>query len=256
MVPIVKLENISIRYQDLNGELIAIDDVSFDVFRTEFVSIVGPSGCGKTTILSAIDGLLSVSGGSISIEGIDDSAGFSGIGYMLQKDYLFEWRTIYDNVMLGLEIHNKKSDKNIAFVENMLREYGLMGFAKKYPSQLSGGMRQRAALIRTLALRPAILLLDEPFSALDYQTRLAVSDDIYTIIKEQKKTAIMVTHDIAESVSLSDRVIILSARPATVKKILKITFSADNLSPLQKRDAPEFKSYFNTIWKELDVHVQ
>ncbi|PWM36231.1 MAG: spermidine/putrescine ABC transporter ATP-binding protein, partial [Clostridiales bacterium] len=127
---------------------------------------------------------------------------------------------------------------------------------KKYPSQLSGGMRQRAALIRTLALRPAILLLDEPFSALDYQTRLAVSDDIYKIIKEQKKTAIMVTHDIAESVSLSDRVIILSARPATVKKILKITFAADNLSPLQKRDAPEFKSYFNTIWKELDVHVQ
>ena len=177
------------------------------------------------------------------------------LGYVFQKDQLFSWRTVYQNVLLGLEIQHLKTPDNIAYVDKLLKEYGLYDFKDKFPDQLSGGMRQRAALIRTLACRPEILLLDEPFSSLDYQTRLAVSDDIYRIIKNEKKTALMVTHDISESISVSDRVVILSARPARVKEILDITFENAELTPLACRKYPEFQTYFNHIWKELDIHV-
>lgn len=177
------------------------------------------------------------------------------IGYMLQKDYLLQWRSIRSNALLGLEIQKKLTPENIAYVDTLLTQYGLGDFKNSLPNQLSGGMRQRAALIRTLAVRPDILLLDEPFSALDYQTRLSVSDEIGTIIREEGKTAILVTHDISEAISLSDRVVVLSKRPASLKKIFPIQFSTKNHTPMQAREAPEFKDYFNAIWKELDVHV-
>ena len=180
----------------------------------------------------------------------------TNIGYMLQKDHLFEWRTIYSNVLLGLEIQKKKSEENIERAEHLLTDYGLDKFKDSRPSQLSGGMRQRAALIRTLALDPELLLLDEPFSALDYQTRLSVGDDIGKIIRKEEKTAILVTHDISEAVSMADRVIVFSRRPATVQKIISIVFDLEDRTPMASRSAPEFKNYFNEIWKELNRHEE
>ena len=247
MNPIVNMQDISLRYHSINGETIAVSHLNLIVENGEFISIVGPSGCGKSTILSLLAGLLQPSGGTLSINGT--------IGYMLQKDHLLQWRSIRQNVLLGLEIQNKLTPENIEYVESLLEQYGLGEFKDHYPWQLSGGMRQRAALIRTLAVKPDILLLDEPFSALDYQTRLSVSDEIGSIIRNTGKTAILVTHDISEAISLADRVIVLTKRPASVKKIFPIRLSLENPSPLQAREAPEFKDYFNAIWKELDVHV-
>lgn len=246
MQPIFELKNISLNYQSPNSETKAIENISFSVSKGEFISIVGPSGCGKSTLLSIISGLLPPSSGEIIKP---DSV---HTGYMLQKDHLFKWRTIWDNVLIGLEIKNLLTEENSAYVDSLLVRYGLKEFKNRHPSELSGGMRQRAALIRTLATRPDVLLLDEPFSALDYQTRLFVSDEIGTIIKNEGKTAILVTHDISEAVSLSDRVIVLSKRPAYVKAEHKIELSIENRTPMRSREAPEFKDYFNTIWKELD----
>lgn len=249
MLPMVELKNISLSYHSLTGETQAVSDLSFSVAPGEFVCIVGPSGCGKSSILSMLAGLMKPSNGSFSIHSK------TNIGYMLQKDYLLEWRTIRSNACLGLEIQNKLTPENLANVDRMLELYGLGDFKNHLPSQLSGGMRQRAALIRTLAVKPEILLLDEPFSALDYQTRLYVSDEIGTIIRKEKKTAILVSHDISEAISLADRVIVLTRRPAMVKAIHKINLSVDDKTPMKAREAPEFKDYFNKIWKELDVHV-
>jgi len=242
-------------YQSPNGEVPAITNINLGIIKGEFICIVGPSGCGKSTLLSIIAGLLRPSTGKILINQREISGTSDNVGYMLQKDYLFEWRTILQNVLLGLEIKKIKTDENIDYVNNLLKTYGLYDFRNKYPSQLSGGMRQRAALIRTLALKPEILLLDEAFSALDYQTRLAVADDIYSIIKKENKTAILVTHDIAESISMADRVVVLSSRPATIKNIHEIQLTCPVRTPFCSREAPEFRHYFNTIWKELDVHV-
>ena len=247
MNPIVNMQDISLRYHSINGETIAVSQLNLIVENGEFISIVGPSGCGKSTILSLLAGLLQPSDGNLIINGT--------IGYMLQKDHLLHWRSIRQNVLLGLEIQNKLTPENIEYAESLLEQYGLGEFKDHYPWQLSGGMRQRAALIRTLAVKPDILLLDEPFSALDYQTRLSVSDEIGSIIRNTGKTAILVTHDISEAISLADRVIVLTKRPASVKKIFPIHLSLENPSPLQAREAPEFKDYFNAIWKELDVHV-
>ena len=247
MNPIVSMHNISLRYHSLNGETIAVSHLNLTVDNGEFISNVGPSPCGKSTILSLLAGLLQPSDGNLIINGT--------IGYMLQKDHLLQWRSIRQNVLLGLEIQNKLTPENIEYAESLLEQYGLGEFKDHYPWQLSGGMRQRAALIRTLAVKPDILLLDEPFSALDYQTRLSVSDEIGSIIRNTGKTAILVTHDISEAISLADRVIVLTKRPASVKKIFPIRLSLENPSPLQAREAPEFKDYFNAIWKELDVHV-
>lgn len=247
MHPIVSLEDVSLRYHSIGGETLAVSHISFHVLPGEFISIVGPSGCGKSSLLSMLAGLLQPSAGKIEVGGT--------IGYMLQKDYLLEWRTIRSNALLGLEIQKKLTPENIAYVDSLLEQYGLGDFREHYPYQLSGGMRQRAALIRTLAIRPDILLLDEPFSALDYQTRLSVSDEIGSIIRKEKKTAILVSHDIGEAISLSDRVVVLSARPAQIKQIYPILFSIRHDTPMQAREAPEFRQYFNTIWKELDVHV-
>ena len=216
------------------------------------MAVVGPSGCGKSTLLSLICGLLTPEKGRIRVRGKDLKESTTNIGYMLQHDQLFEWRTIYNNVILGLEVQHMLTTKSRQKAHELLDTYGLSRFENARPSQLSGGMRQRAALVRTLVLEPDILLLDEPFSALDYQTRLRVSDDIGQIIRREKKTAILVTHDLSEAVSLADRVIILSPRPATIRQTLPLIFDLENDTPLNRRAAPEFKTYFNLIWKELN----
>lgn len=253
MKEILEIKNISKTYQHKNGELLAIKDVNFKVKEGEFISIIGPSGCGKSTILSIIAGLEKKTEGEIYIEGevIDEIS--SKIGYMLQRDCLLEWRSIYDNVMFGLEIKKIKNKENIKYAEELLKKYGLYEFKDKFPNQLSGGMRQRVALIRTLAVRPKILLLDEAFSALDYQTRIKVTVDIYRILKKEKITTIMVTHDITEAISMADRVIVLTKRPGTIKIIHNIDFEIEDRTPLNCREMPTFSKYFNTLWKELGV---
>lgn len=255
MEPLLEVRNVCLSYHSMTGETPALSHISFHLLPGEFLAIVGPSGCGKSTLLNLIAGLLEPEEGSITIKGQPVSSQSCRIGYMLQKDHLLEWRTIYKNILLGLEIRRERSRERLNDIEEMLRTYGLDKFRNAYPSQLSGGMRQRAALIRTLALKPELLILDEPFSALDYQTRLSVSDDIGRILRAEKKPAILVTHDIAEAISMADRIVVLSARPATVKKIIPIDFSMKNRTPLECRNAPEFKDYFNLIWKELNVHA-
>ncbi|RKD30499.1 ABC transporter ATP-binding protein [Thermohalobacter berrensis] len=197
---VMEIKNVSMIYHTLDGETEALKDISLDIYEGEIVVLVGPSGCGKSTLLSIVAGLLKPSSGKVLINGKEVKGTNKDVGYMFQRDHLFEWRTILQNALIGLEIQNKVNDETIAFVENLLETYGLGEFKNHYPRQLSGGMRQRAALIRTLALQPEILLLDEPFSALDYQTRLRIADEIGTILKKEKKTALMVTHDIAEAI--------------------------------------------------------
>ncbi len=252
---IVSLRNVSKKYHILEGETEAVKDLTLEVHRGEFITIVGPSGCGKTTLLSLISGLFIPSAGEILLGGetVNDTAGH--VGYMLQEDHLFKWRTILRNVMIGLEIKGTLNAQSKEKAKSLLHKYGLGDFKDHYPHQLSGGMRQRVALIRTLAIDPDILLLDEPFAALDYQTRLKVADDIWKIIKKESKTAIMVTHDIAEAISMSDRVVVLTKRPARVKSIHSLDFTCEERTPIKCREAPEFRVYFNRIWKELDVHV-
>lgn len=245
MAEVVTLKNISKFYHTASGETEALRDINFSVFENEFVSIVGPSGCGKSTILSIIAGLEKHSGGTVAVPKE------KRFGYMLQQDHLFPWLSIRKNVLLGLEIRKEKTKEAEARVDALLEKYGLEHFKNSFPSELSGGMRQRAALIRTLAVDPHLLLLDEPFSALDYQTRLNVADDIHRIIKNEGKTAILITHDIAEAISMSDRVIVLTGRPATVKNIYPISLSSSD-SPLARRKAPEFSSYFQLLWEELN----
>jgi len=256
MKQVLRLENISRTYQAKNGEIEALKDINFSVEEGEFVSIIGPSGCGKSTLLSIIAGLEEKSEGKIYIDGIETQDISSKIGYMLQKDSLLEWRTIYNNVIFGLEITHRKTKENEEYVRELLKKYNLYEFKDKYPTQLSGGMRQRVALIRTLAIRPEILLLDEAFSALDYQTRIMVTKDIYNILKNEKITAIMVTHDISEAISMSDRVIVLTKRPATVKTIEEINFEMENRNPMNVRKNPKFSKYFDSLWKELDVDAK
>lgn len=229
-----------------NGELIkVIDDISFKVEDGEIIAITGPSGCGKTTMFNIISGLLSPSSGDIITNG--------EIGYMFQRDHLFEYRNVYKNVILGLEIKKKLNEETMAEVNRMIETYGLKDFKNAHPSELSGGMRQRVALIRTLAVNPKLLLLDEPFAALDYQTKLIVSDDIYRIIKKENKTTLMVTHDISEAISMADKVIVLSKRPTKIKSIydIKLTINGDK-TPYEARKAVEFKDYFDRIWRDLN----
>lgn len=249
---LLQLQDIGMAYHTLNGEIPALSHISFSINEGEFVSLVGPSGSGKSTILNLIAGLLKPEQGAITMQGIPLEKSPVTIGYMLQKDHLFEWRTIYENVILGLEIQKKLTKDRLDRVEQLLKDYGLEDFKQARPSQLSGGMRQRAALIRTLALEPSLLLLDEPFSALDYQTRLNVSDDIGKIIKKEGKTALLVTHDISEAISMSDRVIVLTKAPASIKCELPILLDIPEKTPMNARSAPDFKNYFNRIWKELN----
>ena len=248
MEPILKIDHLKKIYHNRQGETLAVEDFSYEMEEGEFVSIVGPSGCGKSTILSILCGLEVKSDGKINIR---DNV---KLGYMLQQDGLFPWRTILDNCLLGLELQHQLTEENKEYVLHLLETYGLKDFINRYPSSLSGGMRQRVALIRTLATKPDILLLDEPFSALDYQTRLAVSDDVFRIIKGEKKSAIMVTHDLSEAISMSDKVIVLSKRPATIKNIYSIIMTNQS-TPIENRKCKEFASYYDKIWKDLDFHV-
>lgn len=251
MDDILKFDNVCLKYQTESGETLAIKDLSFSVKYGEFVSIVGPSGCGKTTILSLIAGLIKASNGKILYKGSELNKIFENIGYMLQRDELFPWRTIEKNVFLPLEIKKINTPENKKRTIELVEKYGLKEFLKSYPSQLSGGMRQRVALIRTLSFSPDLLLLDEPFSALDAQTRLKVCNDVHKIITLENKTAILVTHDIAEAISVSDRIIVLTKRPATVYKEHFLSFDK-NLSPLKRREEKEFSMLFDKLWRELN----
>ncbi len=249
MEKILELKNVYLSYHTKTSEILAVKDLSFSVNKGEFVSIIGPSGCGKTTILSMIAGLISPSSGEILING--EKATSEDIGYMLQKDQLFPWRNIEKNLFLPLEIKKKLNKENKEYVYSLLEKYGLDKFKKSYPDQLSGGMRQRAALIRTLAFKPNVLLLDEPFSALDSQTRLSVSNDVFGILKAEKKTAILVTHDISEAIAMSDVIIVLTNRPAKIKNLIKPDLSGN--SPIEKRKCDNFGKLFDKIYKELHV---
>ena len=247
----IHLRGASFVYQAPDGEVEALRRVDMD--PGEFCSVVGPSGCGKSTLLSVISGLEKLTSGTVEVDGAPVCGPSEKIGFMPQRDQLFPWRTIRDNVTLGLSITGKRTPEALAYADTLLRRYGLWDFAQKRPSQLSGGMRQRCALIRTMATNPKILLLDEPFSALDFQTRLTVSSDIGRIIRQEGKTALLVTHDISEAISLSDRVFVLSARPAVVKSVHTLA-ELQGLSPLERRDTAAFHTYFQAIWKELDFH--
>ena len=248
-MPILSIKNLKKIYHDIDGEVCAIGDINLDIYDKELVSIVGPSGCGKTSLLSILSNLENKSNGTISFDKENIK-----LGYMLQKDALFPWKTILDNCLIGLKLNHTLNDDTKNHVIELLNTYGLGEFIHKYPDSLSGGMKQRVALIRTLATDPDILLLDEPFSALDYVTRLALSDDLYKIIKNEGKTAILVTHDLAEAISLSDRVVVLTKRPATVKKIYDINLT-DKSTRIHNRKCKEFSTYYDEIWRDLDVHL-
>lgn len=246
MQKLLEINNISKTFNTLNGEINAIKSISFDVNNEQFIAIVGSSGCGKSTLLNIISGLLEKTNGTIKFYKENPV-----IGYMLQEDALLPYLNILDNATLGLSLKKIKTKENIEYTKKLLETYGLKDFIYKYPKELSGGMKQRVALIRTLAIKPDILLLDEPFSALDYQSRLSVSEDVYNIIKKEKKTVIMITHDIAEAISLSDKIIVLSKSPSIVKKIYDIKME-NKSTPINNRTCKEFSDYYDKIWRNLD----
>lgn len=250
MKNLVEIKNLNLIYQSIDSETLALENINLNIAEQEFISIVGPSGCGKTTILSLIAGLIKPTTGNITIDGKTPNPKDNLCGYMFQRDNLLPWRTIEKNIYFGLEIKKQNSKERKDYAKMLCEKYGLNGFFKKHPSELSGGMRQRVALIRTLALKPEILLLDEPFSALDYQTRLEVCDNVHDIIKKEKITAILVTHDIYEAITMSDRIVVLSARPGKIKAIHKTNFNKE-LSPFEKRKSDEAKVLFDTIWQEI-----
>ena len=243
MKEVLRFENVSMRYHTKQGETIAVQDLNFSVREGEFTAIIGPSGCGKTTLLSLAAGLLTPSSGRI----ISNDVSF---GYMLQRDELFPWRTIEKNLYLPLEIKGTNTPENRETALALAEKYGLKQFLKSYPSELSGGMRQRVALIRTLALNPDVLLLDEPFSALDYQTRLNVCNDVYKIIRQEHKTALLITHDISEAISVADKIFVLSKRPAKILSEHAVDFPEDE--PLRRRENKEFSKWFEILWEELN----
>lgn len=255
MQPILSLRDVSYSYHNLKGETPALSHINLQISEGSFVAVVGPSGCGKSTLLSIIAGLLFPEEGEVLYRGLSskdycaDSA--LKIGYMLQRDHLFEWRTVYQNVILGLELTHSLTEENKDYIMNLLEDYGLYGFKDKKPSELSGGMRQRAALIRTMAIHPDLLLLDEPFSALDFQTRLSVSADIANIIRQTGKTALLITHDLSEAITLADRVIVLSRRPAGVKREMAICYDIGREDPLAVRGTAAYQTYFNQLWEVL-----
>ena len=246
MDEIVKVTNLSHKFYTKEGELEVLNDINFTLKQGEILTLLGPSGSGKSTILNILTKLVIPTSGEVIVNG--------NVGYMFQKDHLLEWRSVYRNIILGLEVQHSVTADTKEKAYGLLKQYGLEQFANAKPSELSGGMRQRVALIRTLILEPDLLLLDEPFSALDYQTRLAVGDDIGQIIRKEKRTAILVTHDLAEAISLGDRVIVLTERPGSVKTTVPIHFPEDKNTPLLRRNTPEFNEYFHAIWKELNVH--
>lgn len=253
------MRDVGLRYFSRDGETEALMGVSLSIAAGEFVAIIGPSGCGKSTLLSLISGLFAPTDGAVLIDGRPVRGPSRKVGYMLQQDYLFEWRTILDNAVLGAEIQGTPLPKARERAAQLLTRYGLGQFLHRLPRQLSGGMRQRAALARTLCTDPDIVLLDEPFSALDSQTRLALADEITDILRRERKTVVLVTHDIGEAVSMAERVIVMSRRPGRVKSDHAISFAGTDGArpmPFAARNAPEFSAYFNALWQELDIHVK
>lgn len=249
---ILEFKNVKVKYHTPEKEILAIKNLIFDVYNEEFVTILGPSGSGKSTVLSIISGLLPITDGefNLNVSSKNDTQK-QNVGYMFQRDYLFDWRTIEQNVFLGLEIKKSLNDKTKNYAIELLKKYGLGDFLKSYPNELSGGMKQKVALIRTLAVNPEILLLDEPFSALDFQTRINLADEVRKIIKNEHKTAVLVSHDISEAISISDRIIVFSKRPSVVKKIFKIDFGNKKLTSHEKRNHKRFNEYFDSIWSEM-----
>lgn len=240
----LEMKNVSKTFYTEIGALDVLEDITFNLNEGEIIAIVGPSGSGKSTLLNIISKLIEPTEGEIYVDG--------EIGYMFQRDRLFNWRTVWKNIMLGLEIKKEKNQENIDKTKELLTKYGLIDFINSYPQELSGGMRQRIALIRTLATNPQVLLLDEPFSALDYQTRINVSEDIFKMIKDSNVSAILVTHDISEAIAMADRVIVLSHRPAKLKKIIDIKTDSPDNTPFNKRLSSEFRKYFDEIWGLLN----
>ena len=252
---LVNIQNLTLIYQSIDSETTALQDINLTIESQEFISIVGPSGCGKTTILSLVAGLIKATTGKVEINGKSPNPKDDICGYMFQRDNLLPWRTIEKNIYFGLELKKKLSKERKLYSISLAEKYGLKEFLKKHPSELSGGMRQRVALIRTLALKPELLLLDEPFSALDYQTRLELCDHVFEIIKKERKTAILVTHDIQEAISMSDRIIVLSARPGKIKAIHKTDFNP-KMTPFERRKTKKAKELFDIIWQEIQNEKQ
>jgi len=255
----IEIDNVSLRYFTRQGETLALAGISLTIAPGDFVSIIGQSGCGKSTLLSIISGILEPSGGCVRINGQTVTAPSQRIGYMLQQDYLYEWRTILDNALLGAEIQKRNLKEARERAIHLLEKCGMGDFLHHYPKSLSGGMRQRVALARTLVTNPDVVLLDEPFSALDSQTRLAIADEVVEVLRAEGKSVVLVTHDIGEAIAMTDRVVVLSRRPGRIKSEHPITFPSHGPgrpTPFEARALPEFNVYFNTLWEELDVHVE
>ncbi|GIN88187.1 putative ABC transporter ATP-binding protein YtlC [Heyndrickxia sporothermodurans] len=246
------VENVHHSYFSPKTVTTALQNINFDLEEGEFISLVGPSGCGKTTMLSILSGLISPTEGKVQIDGQAPNSRNSSIGYMLQQDYLFPWKTIEENILLGLKLQNQLTDNRISKTLELLKEIGLEGVEKQYPRQLSGGMRQRAALVRTLAINPKILLLDEPFSALDYQTKLKLEDLVFETLKSYRKTAVLVTHDIGEAISMSDRILLFAAKPGRLHKIFKVPEELRTIRPFDVRSKETYSILFQKVWKELE----
>lgn len=255
----IEIDNVSLRYFTRQAEIQALSGISLNIEPGEFVSLIGQSGCGKSTLLSIIAGILPPSDGEVRVGGKRVTAPSPRIGYMLQQDYLFEWRTILDNALLGAEIQKRDMKEARDWAVRLLEKCGMGNFLDQYPRALSGGMRQRVALARTLTTNPDVVLLDEPFSALDSQTRLAIADEVVDVLRSEGKSVVLVTHDIGEAISMTDRVVVLSRRPGRIKSQHQIRFPSvpgRRPTPFEARGLPEFNTYFNTLWDELDVHVE
>lgn len=246
-------EHVGMDYHDRAGETPVLNDINLDVEKGEFVALVGPSGCGKSTLLSLAAGLLKPDRGNVYLAGEKVDGPSRLTGYMLQHDGLFPWLNILDNALVGIKVRGQVSDADRERAMDLLESCGLLEFQNHFPRQLSGGMRQRAALVRTLAIEPELLLLDEPFSALDSQTRVKLSDEVAQIIRDRGKTALLVTHDISEAISMADRVVVLGPRPTYIQKVMPIELEG---APIRRRNQERFKEYFDALWKELDIHVQ
>ncbi|OLO38011.1 spermidine/putrescine ABC transporter ATP-binding protein [Alkalihalophilus pseudofirmus] len=248
----VTLKHIDLTYLSKESATTALENINLSIEKGEFVSIIGPSGCGKTTLLSIIAGLLKPTAGDVSVEGLSVTDQQANIGYMLQQDYLFPWLSIEENITIGLKVMGKLSNQTKAYALSLLEQMGLEDKRKEYPSQLSGGMRQRVALVRMLATKPKVMLLDEPFSALDYQTKLRLEDLVFETLKEQEKTAVLVTHDIGEAISMSDRIVLLSAKPGKIHKIFEVPEELRQLLPFHVRNESLYNKLFQEVWKELE----
>lgn len=244
---LINISNLSKTYHTPTKEVLALEDINLDVYSGEILGIVGSSGCGKSTLLNILTNL------DKPDKGIIRANKKIVIGYMMQNDALLPWLSVYDNAILGLKLKKILTKENIEYVNTLLKKYGLYDFKDEYPSSLSGGMRQRLSLIRTLAIRPNILLLDEPFSKLDIDSRITISDDVYKIIRELKITTILISHDIGEAVSLSDRVVVLTQRPGKIKKIYDINILEEEI-PSERRNTEKFYKLYQMIWSDFD-HV-